>query len=665
MISPVCVRGMPCRLGVVAKRYNSLRYRLIDEFNKQKKTYNYGPEIDNFGTESQHSRLQHDFQNVLAPQDHPKLVGLEPNSREYKYQLMMLQQEFQQEKEKERARWETRERWKGLGAGVAALFGILGTYQVVINYKYLKTYVRGMWVHDVDVSHVNDMNDPRKNTRAVASLVDRFSNEADAGFIAALKDSHSVPGLYLFGAAAEKRLPARVPGFDHMLLRDVLLRDDYVVAIDEKGRVFHYTKKWQGPVEVNMPGKVRQAVWAGDEIYYVAQNGRRIWAGEKLNGETSRDAKSGWFSRGVAYPTHPVATDVLARGEAIDQVAAGKEHLLLLSTKGRLFGVNAVETPQNRGQYGLPRFSRTEAPDLVPVHAAFELTNLNNEVVTLGAGDKHVQPRNFSAIAATSYANAALEQNGNLWTWGDNSECQCGRALSVANDSQPVPRVAYTLKDLARILKYSLADTGKQGTFSADALAAASNTFYVKMTYHPENTSAKNDNSGVSSGTQQMLLSFGAGLKGQLGISRYVHMTHTPLVLKSLVGMREYDETAQATHNIGIKSIVGGADHTFVTLDNAGTQKDVLVFGDNSYGQFGNGRSVKSARPTQVPKLLEPTDFETSTDASPSKTPGKALVKKVNDQSKNRLQLGDGDIKGVEQVVTAGEHTSAIFYRRK
>ena len=627
-------------LGLSQRRLNLRRYRSIDEFNKQKKAYDFGPEIDNFGSESQHSRLLADFQHEPSLELHPKLQNLEPNLAEYKYQLMLLQQEFQHEKQRERAKWETRERMKGLGAGVVALVGILATYQVVMNYKYLKAYFKGLYAYDVDVSQVRDMNDPKKNKKTVANLVDRFTAEADPAFVLALQDLRSVPGVYLFGAVSGKKLPARVAGFDGMFMKDVLVTDDYVVAVDDKGRVFHYNKSI-GPVQVQMPGKVRQVLNAGGNFFYVAQNQKEIYLGGKLT--PGAKPNKGWFTSTVVYPVEKVGLQGFGRRERIDSAVAGADHLLLLTSQGRLFGVNAAEVPQNKGQFGLPRYAPTNL-EIVPQNTAFELLNLNNEVVALLTGTRTVKPRQFSAIAATKYTNAALELNGNLWTWGDNSACQCGRTIASADDTQPVPKMVYSSKDLARIAKYSLEDVGKNGTFSVEDLAAASNTFFVKMAYHAENRD------------QDLILSFGDGLKGQLGISRYVHMSHTPLVLKSLVGMREYDEETNTAQNIGIKSIVGGGDHVFVTLDNAGLQKEVLVFGDNLQGQFGNGRIAKSAKPSPMPKLLEPEDFDGST---------KKLALKLNDQNRNRLQLGDGDMKGVEQVIAAGEHSSALFYRRK
>ncbi|OBA21336.1 RCC1/BLIP-II protein [Metschnikowia bicuspidata var. bicuspidata NRRL YB-4993] len=644
MLARSSPRGALRGLGLSHTKAYARRRLSIDEFNKNKKDFTFGADADNFGRGSRHRQLQGAFEDHAPLEEHPKLQGLDRASPEYKYQLMLLQQDFQNKRQQQRAQWELAERVKGVGAGLLALVGILAAYQLVTNHKYLRAQVRGWWAPGVDVSRVLDMNDPKGNTRAVAHLAERLGADADAGFLAALRDSR-VPGLYLFGAVSGKRLPARAAGFDGMLLADVCVQDDYLVAIDDKGRVLHYAPGMASPVYVHMPAKVRQVVASGGRYFYVARNGRAVWCGGRVDPATQ--ARPGWLTSGAPYAVSSVALDVLARGERLALVAAGAEHLLLLTSHGRLLGVCSARAPASKGQYGLPRYAQADAPEPVPTDVAFDLVNLNNEVVTASSGAKAVRPRTFAAIAATAHANAALDLAGALWTWGDNALCQCGRPKAVADDIQPVPRAVYALKDLARILRYSVADRGLAGRFSADALAAANNTFYVKMSYRVD---------GDPLLAQDLVLSFGDGLRGQLGISRYLHMTPTPHVLKSLVGLREFDEATQTTRNIGIKSIVPGGDHTFVTLDNHGAHKDVLVFGDNLQGQFGNGRTAKSARPAQIPKLLEPENFDEST---------KKLVLKLNDQTKNRLQLADGNTDGVEQVLAAGELSSAIYYRRK
>ena len=180
------------------------------------------------------------------------------------------------------------------------------------------------------------------------------------------------------------------------------------------------------------------------------------------------------------------------------------------------------------------------------------------------------------------------------------------------------------------------------------------------MKYSDETNEAEN---------QHVLISFGNGLKGQLGSSRFMHVCPQPQIVKSLNNLSEYNEFAGKVVNIGIKDVSIGNNHGFVTLNNIGDYKDVLTFGDNEFGQFGNGKVAKSSKPVRLPKLIEPEDFNNAELTKNDKKVQRKLVRKVNDTTTNRLQLLDGvklaNGTSIEQVIFAGDDSSAIFYKRK
>lgn len=623
-----------------AYRFYSDKFKSIDDFNKNKKEYKFGYGVDEMNLDVE----KNDEPEYPGLKD-PRLASLKLNSPEYKYQLHLIQEEYKGEQEKERASWERIERIKGMGAGALAIVSIISVYLFVMNYKYLRAYVNNKLNFDIDDSKVKDLNDPQENMKNSERLLERLLAELGPLFKQELANSDETPGLYLFGGAANK-LPSRVKGFNGMYLRDVQIQKDYVVAVDESGKVFHYSRKLQEPVQILLPHKISSVVLSGENIYYLSQKQNEIFCGPKLDANFS---SKGWFSSGQAYAFDTIKTDSFERGEKIKLLSAGVSHLLILTTKGRLFGASTGLSPVNKGQYALPKYSPyAENPD-VPVHEAFELTNLNNEIVTDKLGTKSVRRRTFSSIASGKDHNIASETNGNIWTWGENSYGQCGKEIS---DLLPLPRLAFTLNDLKGMLKYSLPGKGAAGDFSVAQVYSTDETSFIRM-YYTDQAVPQND--------QELLLSFGAGIKGQLGTSRFVHVSAKPTVIKSLVGLTEYNELLKGVLNIGIKSISAGGNHVFVTLNNEG-HKDVLVFGDNESGQFGNGKTVKSAKPLQLPKLIEPSDFDG--DETKAK---KKLARKLNDVSTRRLQLVDGTINGknVEQVVVAGTDGSAIFYHRK
>lgn len=637
-------------------RFNSNKYRSIEEFNKQKKEFKFGHGIDEMDeTESadRKERLDNVAEGFVEfdPLTHPRLQGIEPNSPEWKEHLFIIQKEMQKEQEKQRKAWERNERLKGLGAGVFALVSIVSVYSLVMNYKYLKGWFLNKINYDIDDSKVRDMKDPKENKKKVANLVDRLSGELalSPGFVKNLLDSKSNTGLYVFGGFSKNKLPTRLSFFDGMLLQDMLIEHDYLVAIDDLGKVYHYSPKFKEPIAVNMPLKVSRVLHSGDSFYYLGKNKKEIFYGPKLSQLPKK--QRGWLgSSSYSYSAEKLKLDAM-KGETVEDITAGLNHLLILSSKGKLYGAVAAREPLNKGQFGLPKYSPYLKSPIDVSNEVYDLANLNNEIVTNKDG-KYVRPRTFSSIATGDNFNIASEANGNIWTWGANTFGQCGKDLTSTDDIQPVPRVAYTLAELEKILKYSLPKNGAGFKFHVKNVFASSESSFIQLQSTNEEDPSKD---------QELLLSFGAGLSGQLGLSKYMHVASVPAVLKSLVGLTEFDEKAKAIKNIGIKNVIPGGHHVFVVLDNSGPNKDVLVFGQNDKGQFGNGKSVKSSKPVALPKLIEPSDFAESESASKKK-----LAKKINNVTTSRLQLLDGEKIGkkkVEQVITGGSDGSAIYYR--
>lgn len=645
-------------LALSSRSYSSQKYRSIDDFNKDKKEYKFGYDLSDYTAEELDEHLAR--KRVKGPEfdmdgpkidllNHPRLQGLKPNSPDFKYQLHLIQQEHQVQQEKQRSKWERTERLKGLAVGMLALVSIISAYLLMKNYKYLKGQFDSKWKFDIDTSKIKDHNNPKGNLKTIDNMLDKLSAELSPQFVDDLKDSRKAAGLYLFGEANGHKLPCRVKEFDGKLLTDVLVEKDYVVAVDDKGKVFHYSPKESTLVQVSVPGKVSKVLSSGGKFYYLSKNGKDIFYGGRAVFEVT--PTTSWFASGAAYNCEKLAISGLNRREVINDFSAGESHILLLTSEGRLFGACTSEAPLNKGQFGLPNYSPYAENKSIPCNEAFEMINLNNEVVVTKTA-KFVKPRRFSSIASGRYFNIVSDLDGNIWTWGDNSSGQCGREVRSNTDIQQIPICAFSLLDLKKTLHYSLADKSNRGELRTTGVYAGADTAFIQLTY------ASEDNSSYS---QEVLLSLGSGIKGQLGLSRYIHVNASPKPLKSLMGLNEYDEKAEASVKIGIKAFSIGDDHAFVTLDNADA-KNVYVFGDNERGQFGNGKTVKSSKPIELPKLVEPSDLEGA-----ELKRNKKLVKKLGDQSQSRLQLASNKINGVdtEQVIVAGRGGSAIFYRKQ
>ena len=82
-----------------------------------------------------------------------------------------------------------------------------------------------------------------------------------------------------------------------------------------------------------------------------------------------------------------------------------------------------------------------------------DLTLLNNRIIQTEQG-KAVVPRVFNYISSGKYFNIVSDDNGNIWTWGDNSCGQCGDINTT--DLKPVPKIVFTKSDIKRVLRNTI-----------------------------------------------------------------------------------------------------------------------------------------------------------------------------------------------------------------
>lgn len=655
---------------------NQKKFNSIEEFNKSKTHYRFGDnfksldEIDSeinpkfeeeHNSSKYHLKIDRRFQNEDADESNdinaiiesdPRLANLKPGSPEYKEQLHIVHQDFQKRQKEQRKKFEFTERMKGVGIGIGALIIIIGGHRLFMNREYVKTSLLADITYKIEDSKAKDMKDPTKNTKNINYLVNKMTEEITDDMVSGLKDSHSEAGLYMFGSHNKLKFPSRVNFFDGQLLADVKIAKDLLVVVNEKGQVFQSCPALKEPKLCKLPFKAALCQISSKYVYVLSSKGEvaylpRVDKEVEFKGSKSRN----WL--GISQVNNFKMLDLT---EKIRQISTGKSHLLLLGESGKLYVASTDRNGKNYGQYGLPLLSPLSESKEVPEDKVYELTNLNHEVHINKDGSKQVYSRKFTSIAAGSYHSIASDSHNNIWTWGRNSYGECGIEMNYRTDFQPIPKRVFAAEDFKRIARNVVDKAVDSNNFTVTKVDAGSETSYIQLKYLDPVDASKD---------QQILLSFGNGLKGQLGGNRYLHVCAQPQIIKTLLNLSEYSEERNQVANIGIKDISIGSNHAFVTLENEGKYKDVMVFGDNEAGQFGNGKAVKSSKPVQLPKLVEPQDIDSGNDKVASK---KKLAAKVNDINNGRLQilhnhqLPNGS--AIEQVVVAGDQASAIFYRR-
>lgn len=630
------------------QKYN--KYRNIEDFNNLKTEYNFNKKFDNLKTQNTddiHSKVYEAMEeeeqiniNEMLEKD-PRLNGVEPNSPEYKELLDQINQEYRRNRDRHNRSHERRERFKAIGIGLGVAVGAVSVHQLMFNWEWYKAWVFKSW-YNID----EDKLKTKKNSKDFSLLKSKLQDIIKGDFVANCKDSETSAGLYLFGLQNNQKLPTRVPFFNDMIIKDVEIDNDLLVVIDDYGKLYQTTRTSETPELIKLPFKVEKCHISPDYIYLLTTKGEvsvtpRIDRSLDFEGSKSRN----WLGISQKYDNNYISfiednVNLLNKGETIKDIAGGISHLLMLTNKGRIFTMKTGDG-DNFGQFGLPQFSPINDPK-IPVNKPFEMTLLNNEI-KVTRSNKFIQPRFFTSIASGNYHNIVSDSNGNIWTWGKNSYGQCGKDVNYRTSIQSVPERILGLDDFTYICKKQYPKV-KSENFSVENVYANAETSLIKLNYRDGNN------------IDDLILSIGNGVKGQLGINRFLHVSNTPKIIKSIINS-EFNEEKEELQKITVDSITCGKNHTIMKLNNVTEDKDVVVFGDNEFGQLGNGKLIKTPKPSSIPKLIEPQDLN-------PKDLGK-LTKKINDVD-NRLQLKTLKIKNtkVKQTIKACGDSSVIYYQR-
>ncbi|MCB0047760.1 MAG: hypothetical protein KDD92_20225 [Caldilineaceae bacterium] len=213
-------------------------------------------------------------------------------------------------------------------------------------------------------------------------------------------------------------------------------------------------------------------------------------------------------------PTNPDEVSVLIPMQDIEQIVTGSDHTCALTTAGgvKCWGVNGD------GQLGIGTFTHQSTPT--------DVVGLSSGVAAIAGGWKHT---------------CALMQTGGVKCWGDNEYGQLGDGSSSDK----------------------LTPTHVSGLSSGAAVISAGRS----------HTCALTTSGGVKC--------WGNNGDGQLGIgTTTIHLT--PI---SVTGL-----------NSGVADVSTGRGHTCALMTTGG----VKCWGDNEYGQLGDGSKVNRLTPTNV-----------------------------------------------------------------
>ncbi|SCV02279.1 LAMI_0G17502g1_1 [Lachancea mirantina] len=445
-------------------------------------------------------------------------------------------------------------------------------------------------------------------------------------FIPADQQPSSVPGVYYWGrdeSGKPQKFPLRVTQFDGQYVRDVALTDlKKNLAIDNKGDLLQWGDNGCEPllcdqdlIKVKISNYVAYCLNRRGEILIVPLEEEIL---RRHHSDFKRSLLTPW-KKACRYNWKLPTDELFNKGEKIVDFDVGKEHLVCSTNWKKAYscatGLQPLENSKSKGQFGVPELSQFDPyPECHELH---DIELLNYSVV----GDKVIK-RNITKIACGDYHTLAIDDAGDLYSFGLNTYGQLGQPISYDTECVPFPK---------RV-------TSGNAHFPRDSLVryfdihCSGNASYAGVKPHRVKHVVNNKFVDLSSEkTDVVYFSFGNGLNGELGNGHYKHSQNEPTKIKFEM---------QASNPL-VKEWSCGSNHNMCKLEN----DEVVTWGLNDFGQLGNGKKIKSCKPMSIPKILEPGSTYEENVA-------------ILSSPKKRLLLGPN------QHIKAGNNSSCIFWSK-
>lgn len=471
------------------------------------------------------------------------------------------------------------------------------------------------------------------------------------------KRSLKSPAVYTWGSNAYKvvdpdskdtdvKTPRRFKYLNDQVLRDFKVDEKSGAAITEDGDLIQWGKGFSEtdfkPTKTLTGKNLKSLSLSESRIIALASDGNvyslPISQQDQKTGPKARESSWMPFWAGQSSLSYRILRPALGLGEKVTSIEGGQEHVLLLTSSGRVFTAAAsTDHFPSLGQLGVPGLTWSTRPS-GPVDTCHEVTALKGSKVT--------------QIASGDYHALALTKDGRLFAWGDNSFGQLGVEFDPELPFIDTP-FTLPLKKMYRLKTYlpkitSIAAGGASSFFTVDA----------KRILGPEEEAASvRDLGTVAADTW----SCGRGIWGTLGNGKWIHIQDEPAKVKDLSGLGEYDEKTKQTTPIRVRSMSVGTTHVAAVLDNktslSSTTTDsldqsrdfgheALWWGGNEHYQLGTGKRSNLPRPSYI--KARPQYKKQETEA------------RLQIMPRHKGKVGKRTV-SMEQRVECGRHVSAIY----
>jgi alpha-tubulin suppressor-like RCC1 family protein len=474
-----------------------------------------------------------------------------------------------------------------------------------------------------------------------------------------VKRSWENPGVYAWGSNVGRvvapdsdetnvKKPRRIAFFDGKIIRDIKLDRNFGAAITEDGDLLQwgtgFSPSSKGPTPTLRGKDLVKLSISRDRIIALSSNGTvySVSASQADNASASRRQESSFFSfwkSGSPTGYRTLTPPHLGWGEKVLDISSGLEHCLILTSNGRVFSAaSGTEDFPSKGQLGVPGLTLTNRPP-GPYYQPQEITALKGFKI--------------SKIATGDYHSLVLDKQGRVFSFGDNSFGQLGFAympdapIIETPSMLPIDKLYRGSNMVPRVT--NIAAGGANSFFTVDATGVPGQT--------------EGDPRRLSRITADTW-AFGQGILGALGNGRWTHMQDSPIKIKALSGLCEYDEGRNTIVPIRLSHLSVGSTHACAIMDNVtyvgasdGSSKndtnggaDVLWWGGNEFYQLGTGKRNNMNNPTYIPPL----------DLEAEKDEGRGEEHRFQITPKKKIRVGRRSV-SIEQRVECGRGVTAVY----
>lgn len=426
-----------------------------------------------------------------------------------------------------------------------------------------------------------------------------------------VKQSWENPGVYAWGSNSGRvaapdsaevfvKSPRRIPYFDGLLLRDVKLDRNFGAAITENGDLVQWGVDFSndsGAPTPTLQGKnLIQLAISRDKVIALSKSGKvyslPVSQSEQLSGP--KPSESSWIP--FWSTQSPISyKQIQPPKEKIRSIASGLDHLLMLTSNGRLFtsAASTTEFP-SKGQLGIPGLTWTQRPS-GPYDQPHEITTLRGFTI--------------KKIAAGDFHSLAVDTEGRVFAFGDNTLGQLGFDYNPESPSIDAP----SLLPISKLY----AGTNQVPRVTGVAAGGVNSFFTVDATRVAGQNEDPLASRGVIGRVSADTWACGQGTYGGLGTGRWTHIQGSPTKIKALSSLYEYEEPTSSIIPIRLARLSVGSTHASATMNNVtylGAHKhssendtnwgaDVLWWGGNEYYQLGTGKRNNVSQPVYIRPL--------------------------------------------------------------